>query len=54
MAKRAAYFGESCALSADGSLAIVGAYLDDAAGGANSGAAYLFQRTYAGWKESWP
>ena len=32
--------------------AIVGAQGDDATGGADSGAAYLFQRTYTGWVET--
>ena len=48
-----AQFGYSCGISGDGSCAIVGANNDDATGGADSGAAYVFQRTFAGWKESW-
>jgi hypothetical protein len=49
-----AQFGQSCSISSDGTRAIVGAYLDDATGGADSGAAYLFQRTYTGWVETAP
>jgi len=49
-----AYFGNSCSISSDGTRALVGAYVDDATGGADSGAAYFFQRTYAGWVETAP
>jgi len=49
-----AYFGQSCSISSDGTCAIVGAHQDDATGGGNSGAAYLFQRTYAGWVDTAP
>ena len=49
-----AYFGGSCSISSDGVRALVGTFGDDATGGANSGAAYFFQRTLAGWKETWP
>jgi len=48
------WFGWSCSISSDGTRAIVGAHLDDATGGADSGAAYFFQRTYAGWVETAP
>ena len=49
-----AYFGSSCSISSDGSRAIVGAYADNETGGAYSGAAYIFQRTYTGWVETAP
>jgi endogenous inhibitor of DNA gyrase (YacG/DUF329 family) len=49
-----ARIGSSCSISDDGTRAIVGAYWDDATGGADSGAAYLFQRTYTGWVETAP
>ena len=46
-----AQFGWSCSISGDGTRAIVGAYLDDATGGANSGAAYVFTRSGTSWAE---
>ena len=49
-----ANFGSSCSVSADGSRVVVGAIYDDATGGSDSGAAYIFQNTYLGYKESWP
>ena len=48
-----AQFGFSCAIDSTGSLVVAGAPYDDA-GATNAGAAYLFQRTYVGWKETWP
>ena len=42
-------FGYSVALSGD--TAVVGAYLDDHAGGMDAGSAYVFQRSGTGWSE---
>jgi len=42
-------FGWSVAISADGSRAVVGAPLDDTAGGANAGSAQVFLRTGTTW-----
>jgi len=44
-----AQFGISCSISSDGTRAIVGAYADDATGGTNSGAAYVYSRTGTSW-----
>jgi len=44
-------FGWSVALTSDGSRALVGAYLDDTAGGADAGSARVFLRTGTGWAE---
>mgnify|MGYP001605006987 CR=1 FL=1 len=44
-------FGQAVALSPDGSRALVGAYLDDTAGGADSGSVQTFFRTGATWEE---
>jgi hypothetical protein len=37
------YFGQSVALSANGLIACIGAYMDDAPGGTNTGSAYIFK-----------
>jgi len=44
-------FGYSVALAADGSRAVVGAYLDDTAGGADAGSSRVFLRTGTSWAE---
>lgn len=38
-------FGFSCAMSEDGTRVVIGAHQDDASGGTNSGAAYIFSFT---------
>ncbi|MCU0776062.1 MAG: choice-of-anchor D domain-containing protein, partial [Akkermansiaceae bacterium] len=43
------YFGRSVALSGD--TALVGAYYDDTAGGADAGSAYIFVRSGISWSE---
>ena len=48
-----ASFGFSCSISRDGTRVLVGTHLDDA-GATDAGAAYFFQRTYAGWVETAP
>jgi len=44
-------FGDSVALSSDGSRALVGAFLDDTAGGSAAGSARVFLRTGTTWSE---
>jgi hypothetical protein len=41
------YFGSSVSLSADGSLALIGAYHDDVSGNSDQGSAYLYEGLYA-------
>ncbi|MBP7550720.1 MAG: hypothetical protein KA761_10580 [Gemmatimonadaceae bacterium] len=45
------YFGYSVALTSDGSRALVGAFQDDTAGGANAGSARVFFRTGTTWAQ---
>ena len=45
------WFGESCALSADGNIAIIAAQFGDSDTVANTGAAYVFERNGATWTE---
>ena len=47
------WFGGSCSISGDGTRALVGDKYEDA-GATDAGAAYFFQRTYAGWVETAP
>jgi PKD repeat protein len=47
------FFGDSVALSSDGSRALVGAYYNDA-GGPDASAAYLFSEPAGGWAGSTP
>ncbi len=44
-------FGQSVALTADGSRALVGAYLDDTAGGTDAGTARVFVRSGSTWTQ---
>ena len=46
-----AYFGSSVSMSGDGTRVIVGAYADDATGGTDSGAAYVFSRSATTWTQ---
>ena len=46
-----ALFGWACAISSGGDRVVIGAYSDDATGGANSGAAYVFTRSGSTWSE---
>jgi hypothetical protein len=45
------YFGHSVSLSADGSTALVGAYQDDTARGADAGSAVVFVRSGSVWSQ---
>jgi hypothetical protein len=45
------YFGVSVDLSADGSTAIIGAYLEDTSPSTNEGAAYVFTRSAGVWTQ---
>ncbi len=45
------YFGRAVALSGDGNTALVGATLADIGGNANQGAAYIFVRSGATWRQ---
>jgi hypothetical protein len=47
-----AYFGTSVSLNAAGDVALVGAYWNDATGGADSGAAYVFTSSSGSWTET--
>jgi alpha-tubulin suppressor-like RCC1 family protein len=47
-----AYFGFSVSLNAAGDVALVGAYFDDATGGAESGAAYVFTYSSGSWTQT--
>jgi hypothetical protein len=47
-----AYFGRSVSLNTAGDVALVGAYSDDATGGSNSGAAYVFTYSSGSWTET--
>jgi hypothetical protein len=47
-----ALFGISVSLNAAGDVALVGAYYDDATGGADSGAAYVFTSSSGSWTET--
>jgi hypothetical protein len=44
-------FGISVSLSGDGNTALVGAYFDDTAAGADAGSAYVFTRSGTSWTE---
>ena len=46
-----ALFGYSVSMSSDGTRVIVGALYDDATGGADSGAAYVFSRSGTNWTQ---
>jgi hypothetical protein len=47
-----AFFGVSVSLNAAGDVALVGADWDDATGGSNSGAAYVFTYSFGSWAQS--
>jgi hypothetical protein len=47
-----ARFGYSVSLNAAGDVALVGAYYDDATGGADSGAAYVFTSSSGSWTQT--
>jgi hypothetical protein len=47
-----ALFGYSTSLNAAGDVALVGAWLDDATGGLNSGAAYVFTSSLGSWTQT--
>ena len=46
------FFGESVAVSGDGTTAVVGANGDDDPNGDRAGSAYVFRRADAGWRET--
>jgi hypothetical protein len=45
------FFGRSVALSSDGNIALIGAYLEDTSPNTNNGAAYVFTRSGGTWTQ---